>query len=113
MNRWLLFVMSLALAGCTITVTPITKKPVPHKYVKHSQKSKTKSAATSKPNNYLIVDSDWLIQYRQLEQAHGDYRLSDDAKVEPVGDGKFKVTHAMMNHFTDLSQTPVVTPTPR
>jgi hypothetical protein len=102
--RWLIIIfVSIATVSCTVTITPIAKKPVRHKYVKHSTKYKTASAHK---NQWLIVDSDWLVQYRQLEEDHGNYRLMDDAKVEAVGGGKYKVTHAMMDHFRDLTQAP-------
>jgi hypothetical protein len=107
MRRWLLLLVGLMFVGCTITVTPIAKKPTKHRY------KKTVAKKPEKTNSWLIVDSDWLAQYRQLEEQHGNYTLSDDAKVEPAGEGKYKVTHAMMDHFRDLSLTPVATPTPR
>lgn len=107
----LALVASLFITGCTITVTPLPPAKKHHQYAKHS-KSRHIISKTRKKNAKLIVDSDWLMQYRQLEEEHGNYVLRDDSKVESAGEGKYKVTHAMLEHFKDLSQTPVVTPTP-
>ena len=99
----LLIVLSF---GCTITVKPL---PKPRKYVynssRHSMREHTRSSQ-------LVIDSDWLMQYRQLEEEHGNYKISDDSKVESVGGGKYRVTKSMLRHFRDLSQTPMSTPTP-
>src|SRR5437762_6924952 len=93
-------------AGCTgytVTVRPITttRKPIHHHPVNKS-----------KPASSTVVDHDWMVQYRQLESEHGDYKIADDSKCEPTHDGKFRVTRAMLEHFRDLSVSPVSTPTP-
>jgi len=101
-------VLVLMLTGCTITITPIAQKPK----AKHPH---SKTVAKTKPHNnsWLIVDSGWLVQYRMLEEEHGNYTLQDDQKVEAVGGGKYKVTSAMLDHFRDLSQSPIISPTPQ
>src|SRR5262252_6248621 len=111
MKRCIPVVVGCLTAACTITVAPIAKTPPKHTAVRHKNPA---SKISEKPSaSSLVVDSDWLIQYRKLEQEHGNYTITDDTKVEQAGNGRYRVTHAMMDHFRDLSQTPVSSPTPR
>ena len=100
--HWILIaIVVCAAAGCVVTITPIHKSKLKSHQVIH----KTKYPKTDHPET--IVDSDWMFNYRQLEIAHGDYRISDDEKAESVGGGKYRVTPAMLQHFRDLTQVPV------
>lgn len=99
-------VIAICFTGCTITVTPIKKTVKPKPKSQHVSKHKTKSKPVSVPSSPTIVDSEWLIEYRKLEEEHG-YTIRDDAKVESVGGGKYRVTPTMLKHFKDLSQVPV------
>lgn len=98
--------MCSVFTGCAITITPITyKEQIKHQSASEkSRMSDKKVTKSKKDNSWLIVDSNWLVQYRALEEEHGNYILHDDSRVEAVGGGKYKVTRAMMNHFRDLSQ---------
>lgn len=98
-----IFILIAALCsfGCTITITPIRDSP--KRKPKHHQSIKPRRIPK---NNSSIVDSEWLVQYRKLEQEHGNYTISDDDKVEPAGNGYYKVTPAMLGHFRDLTQVP-------
>ena len=59
----------------------------------------------------MIVDQDWIEQYRALEEKH-NYRLHNDTVV-PIGNGKYRVTKSMLEHYSALSQAPPPqTPTP-
>lgn len=99
------YVLAVSMIGCagyTISINPPAKK---HSVVHHHH-------AKPKPKNHsTIVDSDWLMQYRQLEEEH-NYRLGSDEAVS-VGNGKYRVTKPMLEHFSALSQAPPpATPTP-
>src|SRR6266566_2656497 len=102
MNRMITVLLVLACTGCTITVTPLSKT---RRHVYYSHRYRTHEHPTIRLSRG-VVDSNWLIQYRDLEEDHGNYRISDDSKVESVGDGKYRVTPAMLRHFRDLSQSP-------
>src|SRR5216117_2370584 len=110
MKTGLAFLLIVLLSACTITVRPLARA---HRRVYHPTKHvRADKHPTTRPSQ-LVVDSDWLIQYRDLEKEHGDYKISDDPKVQSAGGGKYRVTPAMLRHFRDLSQSPVQSPTPK
>src|SRR5882724_3925403 len=97
--------LMLSCFGCTITVKPISNMRTTTQHHGHVKPSHTRPSP-------VIVDHEWLAQYHKLESDHGDYRISDDTKVETMANGKHRVTPAMLRHFKDLSVSPVTTPSP-
>jgi hypothetical protein len=60
------------------------------------------------------VSPQWLTEYHNLEQSHGDYTIPDDTRIQVESTGKIKVPHSVVKHFNDLSQAPAKSeePTP-
>src|SRR6266496_2316930 len=106
MSRLITIFLILSCTGCTITVRPLPQKK---RVIYHSTK---RLKGKAKPANGTVVDHSWLVQYQQLEEDHGGYRISDDHKVQTLGSGKYKVPRSMLDHFRDLSLAPAVTPSP-
>lgn len=108
MNRMLrvtVLILAAMSLGCTITVRPITASTSPKK--KHSAKSRhyassktVKSQPSPIPNN--IKETWWVENYHKLEAARGDYTIPDDANIEPLPDGRFKIPDAVLHHYQDL-----------
>src|SRR6266850_6213499 len=99
MRRLIIILLVCLCSGCagwTVTVKPLATPRTPIHRPVHK----------SKPASSTVVDHDWMVQYRQLEAEHGDYKIADDARAEPTSNGKFKVTRAMLEHFRDLSVSP-------
>jgi hypothetical protein len=62
------------------------------------------------PDSPNIKETWWIENYKKLEAAHGDYQISDDAKIEPLPDGRFRVPDTVLQHYQDLL---MAKPTPK
>ncbi len=83
--------------ACTVSIRLI---PTAHRYVSHQPSVKKHPAR----NNGVLVDSEWLSNYKELEREHGDYSIDDDKKIKAEG-AKFRVPRAVINHYEDLVRT--------
>ena len=96
------FVVTALLVLCVGCGTyPKQKKLTYKQHSSHGHRTKT----TTTDPGFVLVDAQWLDTYRKLQQEHGNYTISDDNKIRPVG-SKFRVTKSQQQHFRDLSATP-------
>ena len=108
--KWLSLFLTLSFVGCTVTVTPITKKPVKRTKITHRHEYVGKKYRV--PSRTADVDSEWLKLYDQLKATHGHYDIPSEHEIHVLPDGKIRVPAAVINHFEDLNKTPPATPTP-
>lgn len=109
------FAVSVAAMGCTITVKPIeqkTSRTYSRSTHRHYPSSRTVKRTTPKPSDesHQIKETWWIENYKKLEAAHGDYTISDDARIEPLPDGRFKVPDTVLSHYQDML---LAKPTPK
>jgi hypothetical protein len=78
------------------------KPHVKHKVVHHHKTEK--SVKKNSPKTHL-VDSEWVKNYKKSEAEHGDYSINADNQIKPEG-VKFRVPQAVVDHNSDLVQTP-------
>lgn len=110
MKRIAIFLLLAALSGCTITVAPIPTKKKHGRQSRHYASSRTVKKKPSPPPAKNIKETWWIENYKKLEAAHGDYTIHDDAKIEPLPDGRFRVPDTVLAHYQDLLLTQ---PTPK
>jgi hypothetical protein len=98
------------LVGCTITVKPLPPQKKHHHYTHRSNRIK-KAGKQEKPTPAKNIKETWWVEnYHKLEAARGDYTIPEDADIEPLPDGRFRVPNAVLTHYQDLL---LVTPTPK
>src|SRR5438552_14286982 len=91
--KWATILVSFLCVGCTITVTPLPTKRHVHRFVSN------RTRAAIKPN-FVIVDSGWLNNYKQMEKSK-NYEIHDDGNIKSVK-GKFHVPKSVVNHHDDM-----------
>lgn len=94
----------ISFSGCTITIKPLPATPQSRHKGKshHHQSSRHGHPITRQPISPNIKETWWYENYKRLETEHGDYTISDDSKIEPLPDGRFKVPDTVLAHYQDL-----------
>lgn len=93
----------IPFSGCTITIKPIPATPQSrHKGKLRHHRSLSHHPVTLQPPSPNIKEGWWYENYKKLETEHGDYTISDDSKIEPLPDGRFKVPDTVLAHYQDL-----------
>jgi hypothetical protein len=57
-----------------------------------------------------VVNSEWITNYKELEEKHGHYRIDKDDEIKSEGSG-FRVPIEVIYHHQDLLRAPL-TPSP-
>lgn len=96
--RLLSTLIVLSMMGCTIKVEPLPKKPaVKHTHKRHIQRKSSKSHPGG-----IVVDHQWVLEYKDLERQHGDYTIPKDAKIEFVDGAKAIIPIEVLHHYEDM-----------
>src|SRR6266478_2638896 len=106
----MLIIITILFASCTITIQPVAPIEPPKVVIAHHHPSKPKPLGVVSKG--AMVDSNWISDYKKLEDEHGHYTITEDKWVKPTESGRFWIPNAVLEHYGDLSRTASPTPPP-